>query len=463
VADNVVLNAGTGGASMAADDIGGIHYQRVKVTYGADGAAADVTAAVGLPVTSATGATFLLAANSGVDVGDVTINNAAGAASVPVQGAAAHDAAYAGNPLQIGGYASAAAPTNVSGDGDAVRAWFDLAGRLQVGDGGGSLTVDGTVTAAQSTAANLNATVVGTGTFAVQAAQSGTWNVTNISGTVSLPTGAATAAKQPALGTAGTSSADVLTVQGRAAMTPLLVDGSGATQPVSGTVAVTNAGLTALNGAIAGTEVQVDVLTLPTVTVNAHAVTNAGTFAVQVDGAALTALQLIDDAVFTDDAAFTPGTSKGFAVGFQADETSPDSVNEGDFGVPRMSLERFLVVTDRPTATGEGYSVYKTLDLDESEEEVKASAGKIYGYFFTNQTSSTRYIKFYDNTAAGTTVGTTTPLFTIPLEADQAAHIEWGKGIPCATGICIAATTGLADNDTGAPGAADVVGFVLYK
>ena len=38
-----------------------------------------------------------------------------------------------------------------------------------------------------------------------------------------LPTGAATAAKQPALGTAGTASTDVLTVQGIAAMTPLAV------------------------------------------------------------------------------------------------------------------------------------------------------------------------------------------------------------------------------------------------
>lgn len=54
-----------------------------------------------------------------------------------------------------------------------------------------------------------------------------------------LPTGAATAAKQPALGTAGTASADVITVQGRASMTPLLVDGSGATQPISGSVTVT--------------------------------------------------------------------------------------------------------------------------------------------------------------------------------------------------------------------------------
>lgn len=52
-------------------------------------------------------------------------------------------------------------------------------------------------------------------------------------GTPALPTGAATAAKQPALGTAGTASADVLTVQGKASMTPLLVDGSAVTQPVS--------------------------------------------------------------------------------------------------------------------------------------------------------------------------------------------------------------------------------------
>jgi len=100
--------------------------------------------------------------------------------------------------------------------------------------------------ATQATAANLNATVVGTGTFAVQAAQSGTWNINNVSGTVSLPTGAATSAKQPALGTAGTASADVLTVQGIASMTALKVDGSAVTQPVSGTITA-NAGTGTMN------------------------------------------------------------------------------------------------------------------------------------------------------------------------------------------------------------------------
>jgi hypothetical protein len=55
-----------------------------------------------------------------------------------------------------------------------------------------------------------------------------------------LPTGAATSAKQPALGTAGTASTDVLTVQGIASMTALKVDGSAVTQPVSGSVSVSS-------------------------------------------------------------------------------------------------------------------------------------------------------------------------------------------------------------------------------
>ena len=53
-----------------------------------------------------------------------------------------------------------------------------------------------------------------------------------------LPTGAATAAKQPAPGIAGTPSSDVLTVQGAVSMTALKVDGSAVTQPVSGSVSV---------------------------------------------------------------------------------------------------------------------------------------------------------------------------------------------------------------------------------
>lgn len=52
-----------------------------------------------------------------------------------------------------------------------------------------STTITGTVAVTQSTSPWV---VSNGGTFAVQAAQSGTWNITNISGTVSLPTGAST-------------------------------------------------------------------------------------------------------------------------------------------------------------------------------------------------------------------------------------------------------------------------------
>lgn len=94
--------------------------------------------------------------------------------------------------------------------------------------------VSGTVTANQGTP--------GVGAWPTLAAQSGTWDIRNISGTVSLPTGASTAAKQPALGTAGTASSDVITVQGITSMTPLKVDGTGGTFPVSGTIAATQSG-----------------------------------------------------------------------------------------------------------------------------------------------------------------------------------------------------------------------------
>lgn len=50
--------------------------------------------------------------------------------------------------------------------------------------------------------------------------------VSGITGSVSLPTGAATAAKQPALGTAGTASSDAITVQGITGMTPLFATGA---------------------------------------------------------------------------------------------------------------------------------------------------------------------------------------------------------------------------------------------
>lgn len=108
-------------------------------------------------------------------------------------------------------------------------------------DSSGRITITGTITATPSGTQTVKgagtAGTADTGVVTVQgiasmtpilatATQSGTWNITNISGTVSLPTGAATAAKQPALGTAGSASADVITIQGIASMTAVTVTGT---------------------------------------------------------------------------------------------------------------------------------------------------------------------------------------------------------------------------------------------
>lgn len=49
MADNVVINAGAGGDTIAADDVGGVKYPRNKMVWGADGAVNDVSAAAPLP------------------------------------------------------------------------------------------------------------------------------------------------------------------------------------------------------------------------------------------------------------------------------------------------------------------------------------------------------------------------------------------------------------------------------
>lgn len=117
--------------------------------------------------------------------------------------------------------------------------------------------------------------------------------------------------------------------------------------------------------------------------------------------------------------------------------------------------------------TGNGLSIFRSLDLDETEEEIKASAGSVYGWYIANTATSTRFVKFYNATAANVTVGSTTPVITIPIPGntsdDIAANALGAMGIAFDTAITVAATTGVADADTGAPAANDVIVNIFYK
>jgi hypothetical protein len=453
-------------------------------------------------------------------------------------------------------------------EGDNVQLRTDASGALWV-------IPSGTITVASHAVTNA-------GTFAVQAAQSGTWTVdlgatdnavldnidadlTTIIGhvdgleglltTIDSDTGGIITAVQlidnviyvdDADWTAATSSHAL--IGGIYQSTPgAITDGD------TGPLRLTE------NGAA-------HVSVVNTVTVASHAVTNAGTFAtqavctnagtfaVQVDGSALTALQLIDDVIATlGTTTYTETTTKGAIIGAvrrDADTTLVDTTNEigplqmnangalkveifdgGDShtvdyattgsgnatGALRVELANngtgVLATVGAVTAitnalpagtnaigklaansgvdigdvdvtsisagtntignvgligrTSGGMTIFRSIDIDETEEEIKASAGQVFSIAAFNRTAAPLYLKFYNATAANVTVGTTTPVltFVVPGNADSdGAGFMWNNDIGFAfgTAITVACTTGVADNDTGAPGANECLVNVGY-
>lgn len=206
-------------------------------------------------------------------------------------------------------------------DGANVQALSTTAaGLLNIADGGGTITVDGTVTAnagtgtftvggtvaatqsgvwnvglnagtnaigsitntsfiaTQATAANLNATVVGTGTFAVQAAQSGTWILDANS---------------------GVDIGDV-TINNAAGAAAVNIQDGGNTITVDGTVAATQSGTWNIG-------------TLTSIT---NTVTVSGT---------VTASNTSGDVAHD-----SPDSGNPVKIGFQAETTLPTAVATGD-------------------------------------------------------------------------------------------------------------------------------------
>jgi hypothetical protein len=199
-----------------------------------------------------------------------------------------------------------------------------------------------------------------------------------------------------------------------------------------------------------------------------------------------------------DNVAVTPGSGATFAaddissvlyprvkISIGPDGSATDwPVNSGNVGatIPRVTLATddlaiASVVTAiqnaasptvnvTPTTSG-GLSIHRSIDLDEGTLEiVKASAGQVYSMWVANTATSTRFIKFYDATSG--TAGTGTPVLTIPIPGNSSDDIAGvfnagSHGIAFATGICVGATTGVADNDTGAPGANEVVVNIFFK
>jgi uncharacterized protein YjbI with pentapeptide repeats len=193
-----------------------------------------------------------------------------------------------GGHINIGGKYNSSAPTYA--DGDTAVFQTDVNGKLLISDGGGTITVDD-----------------GGGSITVDDGG----NAITVDGTVAVNTisGFATEAKQPSLGTAGSASANVITVQGIASMTPLTVDLAG------------NNDVTITSG-----------------TVTANLGTTDTDHLSEIEGA----VETIESAIYVDDADWD-GSSKHMLVGGLY---GSNTITSGDVGPIALAADGAVHIND---------------------------------------------------------------------------------------------------------------------
>lgn len=169
------------------------------------------------------------------------------------------------------------------------------------------------------------------------------------------------------------------------------------------------------------------------------------------------------DILKVEDNAFVNGDAL-VAVAMVRSDTVPANAGtsaSGDYAPLFCGSTGGLYVTEVPDIEN-GYDVYRNVDLDETGIGIKGTKGKVYGYHIHNSSAQKVWVKLY-NTAGAPTVGTTTPYLTLGIPTGDTVAVEFSKGIPFSSGIGIGATTGAADNSTGAPGTGDIQANIFYK
>lgn len=139
------------------------------------------------------------------------------------------------------------------------------------------------------------------------------------------------------------------------------------------------------------------------------------------------------------------------------DTLSSSTGTDGDYGFTKQDASGSLWVQ------GATSSIFRSIDLDETEEDVNTAATRLSGWYIYNSTASVIYVKLYNATAANVTVGSTTPVMTIPIPANGGSNVGFHNPILFGTALSAAATTGVADADTGAPAANALIANFFYR
>jgi hypothetical protein len=436
VADNVELNAGSGGATIATDDIGGVQYPRTKITLGADGAAdGDVSSANPLPVQLA----------SVTAVATVT--------------------AILGQALPTG--------TNNIGDVDAT---------LYGGAKGATaaMVFTGTIAGADHNALDV---VIrdSTGVELDYRQENENWNAADHGVLMFGRDIYSTPNKYRAIAMDSTGCIDV-NLHHLNNVTLDVNNGAVSSGTLRVTIANNGTGVLASVGTVSSI---VNVQMVAQVTTCSHVLH-------VVPG-------WLEDDLGKKRAATVGATDVGVAIlGQHLATATTTSVEEGDYDIPSMtSLSELRTlakltfgaagtqtyvettvglpvqqqtgatwnVIDKPTTTG-GLAMYqKVAAASANTTVVKNNAGQVYAIQAFNLNAAARYMKLYDaDQIIAVSSATIKKTLMIPGSTSGAGVVlNWDKGLAFTSGISFAITTGIQDNDLSSVASEEIVVNVDYK
>ena len=408
--------------------------------------------------------TWILGANSGVDIGDVTINNSSlvveqttaanlkatvtqassartiTSGTIDVLGDTAHDAVDSGDPVKIGGKAATSTPTAVAA-GDRVNAYFDTNGRLaifdggttlSIDDGGGSITIDGSVSIGTALPAGTN----NIGDVDIASIAAGDNNIGNVD-IVTVP------APLNVVG-GGTEAAALRVTIANDSTGVVSIDDNGGSITVDGTITANLAAGTNNIG-------DVDVVTLPAITIAASQT--------------LDTVSTITNVVHIDDNAgsLTVDGSVSLAAAIPAGTNNIGDVDIASALPTGTNTIGNVGVVPRTTGGATPYKLVSAASTNATS--LKASAGQVFMITASNVNAAACYLKFY-NKASAPTVGTDTPILTFIIPGNTAGA---GTNIPvpaCGiafdTGIAFATTVEATDAGTTGVAADEVVINIAY-
>lgn len=345
----------------------------------------DANGAIAVTATNATASNLKVAATLDAETTKVigTVRNADGAGNLLTSNSTTYTAKFGLDSNLLGTLGTA----------------FSTAGKVDV------KAADGDVFVRQATASNLNATVVGTGTFATQSA------ITAASG--SIASGA---------------------ISSGAVASGAFASGSIASGAIAvGAIAAGDTSIaTTEDTARAGGEhlVKVGLSRLDTPVANAN-VSNDGdytNFIADNFGKAWVS------GTVPEDTAHVAGEALTVLGARRIDTVATSAGSSGDWATVNQTAEGALWVTVTPSATGGATTMNATSSdgataLTSTAQVIKASAGTLKGYYIYNPNSSAQFVQFYNVAAASVTVGTTNPLFMLTIPATSAANLWLTDGI----------------------------------